>query len=144
MRQTTFRKTADTHNKGWRHVDADGKRLGRLAVEVATVLMGKHRPDYTPHVDMGDFVIVTNADKVVMTGDKANQKMRTTYSGYAGGIKYYTYKELMERKPEFLVSEAVRRMLPKGRLGRQMIKKLRVFKGPNHPHASQQPTPLEV
>ncbi|MDX2115153.1 MAG: 50S ribosomal protein L13 [Planctomycetota bacterium] len=145
MRQTTFVKSHEPFaGRVWRHVDADGKRLGRLATEIATVLMGKHRPTYTPHVDTGDFVIVTNAEKIVMTGRKAEQATRTRYTGYPGGLYTTTLGQLRENKPEELIEVAVRRMLPKGRLGRQMLTKLRVFKGPSHPHAAQQPIPLEV
>jgi large subunit ribosomal protein L13 len=145
MRQTSFKtKEQAASEQSWRHIDADGKRLGRLAVEVATVLMGKHRPEYTPHVDTGEYVIITNAAKVVMTGRKPEQKLKSTFSGYAGGIKFFTYGQLLETKPEEVVTDAVKRMLPKGRLGRQMIKKLRVFRGSEHPHAAQQPTPLEM
>lgn len=143
MRQTYFAKN-DEVAKSWRHVDADGKVLGRLAVEVATVLMGKHRPEYTPHVDVGDFVIITNAEKVVMTGSKAQQKMKLRYSRYPGGLKAETYESLRNRRPEFLVEDAVRRMLPKNRLGRQMMSKLKVYRGPSHPHQAQQPVALEV
>lgn len=143
MRQTTFAKAGDLQ-KNWRHVDADGRRLGRMAVEIATVLMGKHRPDYTPHVDTGDYVVVTNAEKVVMTGDKANQRIKTRYSGYPGGLRVQSYAELLEKKPESVVEDAVRRMLPKGILGRQMLSKLKVYRGPNHPHQAQAPVPMEL
>jgi large subunit ribosomal protein L13 len=143
MRQTTFMKAGEIE-KSWRHVDADGKRLGRMAVEIATVLMGKHRPDYTPHIDCGDFVIVTNAEKVVMTGRKAEQKLKTKYSGYPGGLRVRTYAELMESRPEFIVEDAVRRMLPKGRLGRSMMDKLKVYRGAEHPHQAQQPIAMEI
>jgi large subunit ribosomal protein L13 len=142
MRQTTFAKAGDI-DKTWRHVDADGRRLGRVAVEIATVLMGKHRPDYTPHIDCGDFVVVTNAEKIVLTGKKAEQKIKTSYSGYPGGLRVRTYGELIENRPEFVVEDAVRRMLPKGRLGRRMLKKLKVYRGAEHPHQAQQPVPLE-
>ncbi len=143
MRQTYFAKAGDLDKK-WHTVDADGKVLGRMATTIATVLMGKHRPDYTPHIDTGDFVIVTNAEKVVLTGRKAEQKVRYTFSGYPGGLKAESYQSLLERRPEQVIEDAVRRMLPKGRLGRQMITKLRIFRGPTHPHAAQQPTTLEV
>ncbi len=143
MRQTWFAKNGEIDKK-WHLVDADGKRLGRMATEIAAVLMGKHRPEYTPHVDTGDFVIVTNAEKVVMTGKKAQQKIKTSYSGYPGGLKIETYESLMARKPESVVEDAVRRMLPKGILGRQMLTKLKVYKGTEHPHQAQQPLPLEV
>jgi len=143
MRQTYFAKAGDLEKK-WHTVDADGKVLGRMATTIATVLMGKHRPDYTPHIDTGDFVIVTNAEKVLLTGRKAEQKVRYTFSGYPGGLKAESYQSLLERRPEQVIEDAVRRMLPKGRLGRQMITKLRIFRGPTHPHAAQQPTTLEV
>lgn len=145
MRQTTIITKPDQQlTRGWHIVDADGARLGRMATQIAMVLMGKHRPTYTPHVDTGDFVIVVNADKVVMTGNKAEQRTRTFYSGYAGGLRTASYKQLLERKPEGVIEDAVKRMLPKGRLGRQMIGKLKVYKGVEHPHGAQQPVKLEV
>ncbi|MCB9838454.1 MAG: 50S ribosomal protein L13 [Phycisphaeraceae bacterium] len=143
MRQTFHAKNGEITQE-WRHVDADGKRLGRMATEVATVLMGKHRPEYTPHVDTGDYVVITNAEKVVMTGKKAEQKIKTSFSGYPGGLRARSYAELMESKPEFVIEEAVRRMLPKSRLGRQMLKKLKVYKGASHPHQAQNPIPMEI
>ncbi len=143
MRQTYFAKNQEVA-KTWRIVDADGKRLGRLASDIAVVLMGKHRPEYTPHVDTGDFVIVTNAEKIEMTGAKAEQMLKYRYSGYPGGIRSQTYGELRTKKPELLIEDAVRRMLPKGILGRQMLKKLRVFRGTEHPHQAQQPVPMEL
>jgi large subunit ribosomal protein L13 len=143
MRQTYFAKNQEVA-KTWRIVDADGKRLGRLASDIAVVLMGKHRPEYTPHVDTGDFVIVTNAEKIEMTGAKAEQMLKYRYSGYPGGIRSQTYGELRTKKPELLIEDAVRRMLPKGILGRQMLKKLRVFRGTEHPHQAQQPVPMDV
>ncbi|GAB4555499.1 MAG: 50S ribosomal protein L13 [Phycisphaerales bacterium] len=143
MRQTTFAKPG-TVEKSWRIVDADGERLGRLATRIATVLMGKHRPEYTAHIDTGDFVIVTNAEKVEMTGNKKSQKLKVRYSGYPGGLKAETYGSLLERRPEFVIEDAVRRMLPKGRLGRAMLKKLKVYKGPEHPHAAQNPIALDA
>ncbi|MCA9310766.1 MAG: 50S ribosomal protein L13 [Phycisphaerales bacterium] len=143
MRQTYFAKPGEVE-KQWHIIDGDGQRLGRMAVQIATILMGKHRPDYTPHIDTGDFVIVTNAAKVTMTGNKMEQRIKTRYSGYPGGLKAESYKELMERRPEFVVEDAVRRMLPKGRLGRQMLKKLKVYRGDEHPHAAQQPVALTL
>ena len=115
-----------------------------MATTIATVLMGKHRPEYTPHVDCGDFVVVTNASRVVLTGRKAEQKMRQTYSGYPGGLKLRPYGVLREQRPERLIELAVRRMLPKNRLGRQMLKKLKVYVGDTHPHEAQQPEVLDV
>ena len=140
-RQTYFAKAGDV-TPSWREVDAGGQVLGRLATRIATVLMGKHRPEYTPHVDCGDFVIVTNAQKVRLTGRKAQQKMKVRYSGYPGGLKSESYGALRERRPEALLEDAVRRMLPKNRLGRKMLRKLKVYRGPDHPHHAQQPIPL--
>ena len=143
MRQTYFAKNGELDRR-WRHVDADGKRLGRLASDVAVVLMGKHRPEYTPHVDTGDYVVITNAEKIVLTGDKAQLKFRKTFSGYPGGQKMESYESLLARRPEIVIEDAIRRMLPKTRLGRQMMLKLKVYKGPEHPHQAQQPEPMAV
>lgn len=140
-RQTFMAKNGDVA-KQWRIVDATDQSLGRLASDIATVLMGKHRPEYTPHVDCGDFVIVTNAAKVKLTGKKAEQKLRLTYSGYPGGQSAESLGHLRDRRSDILVSEAVRRMLPKSRLGRQMLKKLKVYDGADHPHAGTNPTAL--
>lgn len=141
MRQTTFIKTADATN-GWRHVDAEGQVLGRLASDIAVVLMGKHRPQYTAHVDTGDFVVVTNAEKVALTGRKEQQRLRKRYTYYPGGLKTETIASVRARRPEVLIEDAVRRMLPKTRMGRQMMSKLKIYKGGDHPHQAQQPTPL--
>ncbi len=141
-RQTYFAKAGDVSPQ-WRQVDAEGKVLGRLATRIATVLMGKHRPQYTPHVDCGDFVIVTNASKIVMTGNKAEQKMKLRFSGHPGGLKAESYGSLQKRRPNVLVEDAVRRMLPKSKLGRRMFTKLKVYAGPQHPHQAQRPIPLE-
>ena len=140
-RQTYFAKSTDIQPQ-WHTVDVDGQVLGRVSTRIATVLMGKHRPEYTPHVDCGDFVVVTNAAKVVLTGRKAEHKHRLRFSGYPGGLKAESYGSLLERRPEVVIEESVRRMLPKNRLGRQMLKKLKVYAGPDHPHHAQQPTPL--
>jgi large subunit ribosomal protein L13 len=137
-RQTTFAKAGDVKPQ-WHHVDAEGKVLGRMATEVATVLMGKHRPEYTPHVDCGDYVVITNAAKVVLTGRKAEQKFVLSYSGYPGGLKARSFADVLRTHPERLVQDAVRRMLPKNRLGRQMLKKLKVYAGSDHPHHAQCP-----
>jgi len=142
-RQTTFAKASEI-TPDWRHVDAEGQVLGRLATRIATVLMGKHRPNYTPHIDGGDYVIVTNAEKIVLTGRKAEQKMKLRYSGYPGGLKAESYESLLKRRPRVVVEEAVRRMLPKTILGRQMFKKLKVYAGPEHPHHAQQPVGLDT
>jgi large subunit ribosomal protein L13 len=140
-RQTTLAKPGEIKTV-WRHIDAEGKTLGRLATEVATVLMGKHRPDYTPHVQTGDSVIVTNAAKVVMTGNKLDAKTRRRWSGYPGGLRVQTYREVLSTNPERLVTEAIVRMLPSGRLGRKMATQLRVFKGTEHTHAAQNPVAM--
>ena len=144
MRQTTFITKKEQVDQAWHIVDADGQRLGRLAVQVATVLMGKHKPEYTAHVDTGDFVIIVNAEKITMTGDKGNQRLKQRYSRYPGGLKVETYNQVRERKPELLIEDSVRRMLPKGILGKAMLKKLRVYSGTEHPHHAQQPQPLAV
>ncbi|MHC4217726.1 MAG: 50S ribosomal protein L13 [Planctomycetota bacterium] len=141
-RQTSFAKASDI-TPVWRHVDAEGQVLGRLATRIATVLMGKHRPNYTPHIDGGDYVIITNAEKIVLTGRKAEQKMKLRFSGYPGGLKAESYASLLKRRPEVIFEDAVRRMLPKSVLGRQMYKKLKVYAGPDHPHHAQQPIGLD-
>ncbi len=128
----------------WYVVDLAGQRLGRAATTVATILRGKHRPVFTPHVDTGEFVIVVNADKVVLTGNKWSQKLYHRHSGYPGGIKSVTAEKLVQRHPEDMFFLAVRGMLPKNSLGRQMIKKLKVYAGSEHPHAAQQPEVLEL
>jgi large subunit ribosomal protein L13 len=142
-RQTYFAKAGDVTPE-WKHVDASGKVLGRLAVEIATMLMGKHRPEYTPHVDCGDFVVVTNAEQVVLTGRKAEQKVMKRYTGYPGGLRQVPYGVVRDSHPERLVEQAVRRMLPKNRLGRQMFSKLKVYAGAEHPHQAQRPQPVNV
>ncbi len=128
----------------WYLVDADGVVLGRLAAEVARVLRGKHKPEFTPHVDCGDGVIVINAARVRLTGRKPEQKTYFRHSGYMGGAKLVPFKRMLERRPEFVVRRAVRGMLPKTKLGRQMIKKLRIYAGSDHPHAGLSTEPLEV
>jgi large subunit ribosomal protein L13 len=131
-------------NRPWYHVDAGGKVLGRLATRVATVLMGKDKPDYTPHVDTGAYVVVTNAAKVRLTGKKREQKTYKRYSGYPGGLKETLAGEMLQKHPERVVSEAVRRMLPKNKLGARMLKKLKVYGGAKHPHTYHKPVELEV
>ena len=128
----------------WRVVDADGAILGRMAAKIAPILMGKTKPCYTPHVDTGDYVIVVNADKIRVTGKKAEQKQYDHYTHYPGGHKYVSFAEMMERKPERVIELAVRRMLPKNRLGKQMLKKLKVYKGPGHEHQAQQPEKIDL
>jgi len=130
-------------DREWYVVNADGRRLGRMATEIATILQGKHKPIYTPHVDTGDYVIVINAEKIVLTGDKWDKKLYQRHSGYIGGLKEMSYRRLIERRPTLPVREAVRRMLPKSKLGRRMLRKLKVYEGPTHPHTAQQPKALE-
>ena len=141
-RQTFFAKTAGEIPKQWHHADATDRPLGRLAVVVATVLMGKHRPTYTPHTDTGDFVVVTNGTKVALTGRKAEHRLKMRYTEYPGGLKTETYGSVRERKPEKLIEDAVKRMLPKSRLGRAMLTKLKVYPGAEHPHTDKQLLPL--
>jgi len=129
-------------NRQWYVVDADGEVLGRLCTRIATVLRGKHHPEYTPHVDTGDYVIVVNAGKVRFTGNKENVKIYQNYSGYPGGLKELTASEIRSRKPERLIEIAVKGMLPKNKLGNAMFKKLFVYAGPEHLHTAQQPKPL--
>jgi large subunit ribosomal protein L13 len=141
--QKTYVAKPNELPKQWFVVDANEQILGRLASDIAVILMGKHRATYTPHVDTGDFVIVTNAEKVVMTGRKTEQRHYAWYNGYTGQ-KMESYQSRQARKPEDLVIEAVRRMLPKNKLGRHMLAKLKVYKGAEHPHQAQSPQPLEV
>lgn len=128
----------------WYVVDADGKTLGRLASQVASILRGKNKPTYTPHVDTGDFVIVVNAEKVAVTGKKMDQKMYRHHTGYPGGLKEMTYKQMLAKKPEDIVAQAVKGMLPKNSLGRQMFKKLKVYSGSEHNHEAQKPEVLDI
>ena len=140
----TFMANAQTVERKWYVVDADGMTLGRLASQVAAILRGKNKPIYTPHCDTGDHVIVINAAKVVLTGKKLDQKVYYHHSGYAGGMKETKYRKLMAEKPEFAVKHAVVGMLPKGPLGRQMARKLRVYAGAEHEHEAQKPEVLEL
>ena len=128
----------------WYVVDATDKTLGRLATQIVTILRGKHKPEYTPHVDVGDFVIVINAEKIRVTGRKLDQKLYYRHSGYPGGLKSTTLRRQLERHPERVIKHAVKGMLPRGPLGRQMFRKLKVYAGPEHPHQAQQPQPLEL
>ena len=130
--------------RGWYLVDADGKILGRLASEIARRLRGKHKPEYTPHVDTGDYIVVVNASKVRVTGNKLQDKIYHRHTGYPGGVKSATLEERLKRHPERVLEAAVKGMLPKGPLGRRMYAKLKVFAGPRHKHDAQQPQPLEV
>jgi large subunit ribosomal protein L13 len=128
----------------WYVVDAEGQTLGRLATEIARVLRGKNKPQYTPHVDTGDFVVVVNAEKVVVTGKKAEQKVYRRHSGYPGGLKETSYEQMMERRPTEILRKAVKGMMPNTRLARQQLRKLKIYAGPEHPHAAQNPQRLEV
>ena len=128
----------------WYVVDADGQTLGRLATEIANVLRGKGKPQYTPHVDTGDFIVVVNAEKVQVTGNKLDQKRSYRHSGYPGGLRSRTLREQLGRRPEEVIRKAVRGMLPKNRLARRQITKLKIYAGPEHPHASQAPKPLQL
>ena len=130
--------------RAWHVVDAEGLILGRMATEVARVLRGKHKPGFTPHLDTGDHVIIVNADKVVLTGSKTTDKQVYRHSGYPGGLRQTSYGSLLETQPAEAVRRTVRGMLPKNRLGRQMLRKLKVYAGPLHPHEAQQPQPLEI
>jgi large subunit ribosomal protein L13 len=131
-------------SRGWHVVDADGQVVGRLANKVAMVLMGKHRPQYTPHVDTGEFVVVVNAEKARLTGKKLDDKNYYRFTGYPKGLRVKTAREMLATKPEDVVYLAVRRMLPKTKLGKQMIRKLKVYAGPEHPHQAQAPAPMAV
>ena len=141
---STFSPRASDIERAWHVVDAEGKRLGRVATEVANLLRGKHKPIYAPHVDTGDHVIVINAAKLDVPVRKAEGKLYHRHSGYPGGIRTENLAALLARSPERVVRLAVRGMLPKNRLGRAQLKKLRVYPGPNHPHAAQQPQPREI
>ncbi len=143
MRTTTIANPALIERK-WYVVDAADKTLGRLAAEVATVLRGKNKPIYTPHVDTGDYVIIINAEKIKVTGNKLNDKVYYHHTGYAGGLKQITLKELLAKKPEDVIAHAVKGMLPKNALGRAMFKKLFIYAGPEHKHAAQKPEVLEI
>ena len=140
----TYMAKAEDVRRKWYVVDAEGAVLGRLASQVASVLRGKNKPIYTPHVDTGDYVIILNADKVVLTGKKLDQKVYYSHSGYPGGLKETVYRRLMSEKPEFVIKHAVVGMLPKNSMGRQMMKKLKVYAGAEHEHAAQQPEKLEL
>ena len=141
--KTYMAKASDVQRK-WYVVDAEGVVLGRLASQVASILRGKNKPTYTPHVDTGDYVIILNADKVVLTGKKLDQKSYYKHSGFAGGLKETPYRRLLAEKPEFAVQKAIIGMLPKGPLGRKMAKKMKVYTGSEHEHAAQQPEVLVI
>lgn len=140
----SFMASPETIERKWYVVDATGHTLGRLSSEIASVLRGKNKPTYTPHIDTGDYVIVINADKIKVTGKKMEQKVYYHHSDYVGGMKETTLKEMLAKKPENVITLAVKGMLPKGPLGRAMIKKLHVYAGPEHEHAAQKPEVLEI
>lgn len=146
MNPRTFvpKATDAAASRAWWVVDATDKPLGRLASEIAKVLMGKHKPTFVRHMDVGDFVVVVNAGQVKLTGRKLDQKFYYRHSGYPGGIRQESYKHLLERKPEFPIEKAVKNMLPKNILGRELLTKLKVYATPDHPHAAQQPKPLAM
>jgi len=147
MQKTYMAKKEDagvTFRRNWYVVDATGVPLGRLASKVATILQGKHKPTYTPHFDVGDYVIVVNADKVKLTGKKQDQKMYYRHTGYIGHLYSFTYRQLAARHPELPIKLAVRRMLPKNKLGRRMLRKLKIYAGADHPHQAQRPIPLTL
>ena len=139
--KTTLAK-AETATHDWKIVDATDQILGRLAVSIANALRGRYKPTYTPHVDTGDYVIVTNADKIKLTGSKEEQKKYMFYSGYMGNEKYRSVADFREKRPEFIITNAVKGMLPKNKLSSAMLKKLKVYRGEEHPHEAQKPTPL--
>jgi large subunit ribosomal protein L13 len=140
----TFTPTPADADRRWHVVDAAGVPLGRMATQVARLLMGKHKPTYAPHMDMGDFVVVVNAEKTVLTGRKEEQKVYYRHTGRPGSLKSETAGERRQRRPQMLVEDAVRRMLPKNRMGRALYRKLKVYAGPDHPHQAQQPEPFDL
>jgi large subunit ribosomal protein L13 len=144
MASGTGRVSAADVRHGWFVVDASGQVLGRMATRIARIIMGKHRPNYVPYLDMGDFVVVTNAEKVRLTGTKLEAKVYRRHTGYPGGLKTTAARDLQAKYPERLIEEAVRGMLPKSKLGRKQIRKLKVYRGSSHPHEAQQPRPLKI
>ena len=140
----TFVATPENRQRDWVVVDATGLTLGRLATQIADRLRGKFKPEYTPHCDVGDFVIVINAEKIAVTGKKRTDKLYHRHSGYPGGLRTRTLNDMLERQPEEVIRKAVKGMLPRNRLARQQLRKLKVYAGPEHPHAAQQPTELEI
>jgi large subunit ribosomal protein L13 len=140
----TYVATPATRERNWLVVDATGKTLGRLATQIADTLRGKRKPEYTPHCDVGDFVIVVNAEKVSVTGNKRQEKRYYRHSGFPGGLRSRTFEEMIERRPEEVLRLAVKGMLPRNRLGRQQLRKLKIYAGPDHPHQAQQPAVMEV
>ncbi|MBJ7329914.1 MAG: 50S ribosomal protein L13 [Solirubrobacteraceae bacterium] len=140
----TYVANSENRERNWLLVDANGLTLGRLATQIADALRGKRKPEYTPHVDTGDFVVVINAEKISVTGNKRAEKLYHRHSGYPGGLKTRTLEEMLERRPEEVIRLAVKGMLPRNRLARKQITKLKIYAGPEHPHTAQQPTPMEI
>ncbi|MDQ3645007.1 MAG: 50S ribosomal protein L13 [Actinomycetota bacterium] len=140
----TFVATPANRERNWLVVDASGETLGRLATQLADRLRGKHKPEYTPHCDVGDFVIVINAEKIAVTGKKRQEKLYHRHSGYPGGLRTRTLNDMLERRPEEVIRLAVKGMLPRNRLARAQLRKLKVYAGPDHPHAAQQPEKMET
>ena len=140
----TYVATPNARERNWLVVDASGKTLGRLATQIADALRGKRKPEYTPHCDVGDFVIVVNAEKVAVTGKKRSDKLYRRHSGYPGGLRTRTLAEMLARRPEEVIRLAVKGMLPRNRLARAQLRELKVYAGPDHPHAAQKPEPMEV
>ena len=139
----TYVATAADRQRDWYVVDAEGQTLGRLATRIADALRGKRKPEYTPHVDTGDFIVVVNAEKIAVTGNKRSDKLYRRHSGYPGGLKTRTLNDMLERRPEEVIRIAVKGMLPRNRLARKQLTKLKVYAGPDHPHAAQKPQPME-
>jgi large subunit ribosomal protein L13 len=140
----TYVANAANRDRRWLLVDAEGKTLGRLATQIADALRGKRKPEYTPHVDTGDFVVVVNAEKIAVTGKKRSDKRYYRHSGYPGGLRSRTLQEMLDRRPEEVIRRAVKGMLPRNRLARKQLTKLKIYAGPEHPHAAQQPTPVDM
>ncbi|PKH05116.1 50S ribosomal protein L13 [Moritella sp. Urea-trap-13] len=140
----TFVATPSTIKRDWYVVDAEGKTLGRLATEIASRLRGKHKPEFTPHADTGDYIIVVNCEKITVTGNKAKGKIYHSHTGYIGGLKSISFEKLIDKAPERVIESAVKGMLPKGPLGRAMFRKMKVYAGPEHNHAAQQPQVLDI
>lgn len=140
----TYVANSTDRDRRWLVVDAEGQTLGRLATQIADALRGKRKPEYTPHVDTGDFVIVVNAEKIAVTGNKLTEKMYRRHTGYPGGLRERTLAEMLEQRPEEVIRKAVKGMLPRNRLARRQITKLKVYAGPTHPHTAQKPEPMEV
>jgi large subunit ribosomal protein L13 len=140
----TYVATPENREREWLVVDAAGKTLGRLATQIADTLRGKHKPEYTPHCDVGDFIVVVNAEQIAVTGRKREEKLYHRYSGYPGGLRSRTFAEMIERRPEEVLRLAVKGMLPRNRIARAQLRKLKIYAGPEHPHAAQQPKPMEI